>query len=90
VGLVSTVVLGRIGVLYSSPKIGSVDPIYVLVKILYGNRGTSSSMMFPRESKRTKSGSRGVIDTDVVVFSTVTKEPSKLFDGGAMTLPVSK
>jgi hypothetical protein len=78
VGFIYTTVVGRIGVLYSSPNIGSVDPIYVSVKALSGNYGISSSMMFPRESKQSKSGSRGVSDTDVVRgvgFSTVTKVP---------------
>jgi hypothetical protein len=92
VGFVCTAMVGRTGILYSSPKIGYVDPIYVSVNYLSGNCGTSSSMTFPRESKRRKSGSRGVIDTYVVQgvgFSTVTKEPSGLSNGGVTTLLAS-
>ena len=91
-GFVSTAVVGKTRVLYSSPKIGSMDPIYVSIKFIFDNRGTSSSMTFPRESKRRKSGSRGVTDTNVVRgvgFSTVTKAPSELSNGGATTLPTS-
>jgi hypothetical protein len=65
VGFISTFVVGRTGVLYSSPKVGSVYPIYVSIKALSGNCGTSSSMTFPRESKKRKSGLRGMVNTDV-------------------------
>jgi hypothetical protein len=66
-----------------------VDPIYVSINILSGNCGTSLSMMFPRESKRTKSGSRGVTDTGVVGFSIVSKACSGLSNEEAIALSAS-
>jgi hypothetical protein len=92
VGFLSTAVVGRTGVLYSSPKVGYVDPIYVSLKSLSGNYGTSSSMTFPRDSKRSKSGLRGVTNTDVVQgvgFSIVTKVPSEFSNEGATILLAS-
>jgi hypothetical protein len=74
VGLILTAVLERMGVLYSSPNMGCVDPMYVSVIGLSGNRGTSSSMTFPRESKRSKSGSRGITEVGPAV---VTKASSR-------------
>jgi hypothetical protein len=79
VGLILTTVLGRMGVLCSSPKMGCVDPMYVLVIGLSGNRGISSSMTFPRGSKRSNNGSRGITEAGPVVVTEVSSREIVVF-----------
>ena len=78
-GLILTAVLGRMGVLYSSPNMGCVDPMYVSVIGLSGNRGISSSMTFPRGSKRSNNGSRGIAEAGPVVVTEVSSREIIVF-----------
>ena len=67
------------GVLDSSPKMGCVDPMYVSVIGLSGNRGISLSMTFPRGSKRSNSGSRGVTRMGPEVVTEVSSQGIVVF-----------
>jgi hypothetical protein len=79
VGLTLTAVLGRMGVPYSSPKMGCVDPMYVSVIGLSVNHGISSSMTFPRGSKRSNNGSRGIAEVGPVVVTEVSSQEIIVF-----------
>ena len=79
VGLILVAVLGRTGVPYSSPKMGCVDPMYVSVMGLSGNRGISSSMTFPRGSKRSNNGLRGTVEAGPVVVTEVSSREIVVF-----------